>query len=555
MKKKARKTTRPRKAAAGAAPDELKLKIEPRGPDQARIERISSALIEHSSVQKYLAKTRNRMLSFELVEPEVETKSARPGPPPHAYRATFYDYTNNRTIFVDGDLDQPKRVTVSESSFQPLPNYEEFQEAVRVLVKDPNLGPAIREKQVQPYPPMPPLIDVETAHGRIERTVGVGLLPLKEGARHEIVGVNMVRREPVRFEGRAPRASAAHNPICGPPFVQQPTANKGDAGQVWITVTQGGTVLWKFLAVRPAASSGTRASGVELRFVDYRGKRVLYRAHVPILNVHYDNNACGPYRDWQYAESMIQAVGADVAPGFRVCPAPATTIFDTGSDLGNYLGVAIYVQGLEVVLVSEMEAGWYRYISEWRLHANGTIRPRFGFSAVQNSCVCNVHHHHPYWRFDFDIRTPGNNRVREYNNPPLIGKSHWHTKTFEIMRPRDPARNRRWRVENTVTGEGYDIIPGADDGVATTSPDSPDGRGDVWILRYHATELDDGVNCTTGGFGCVTEANIDSFVNGEPISDHDVVIWYAGHVTHDVAAEPPGEFGHICGPELRPVNW
>ncbi len=62
--------------------------------------------------------------------------------------------------------------------------------------------------------------------------------------------------------------------------MQQATANKGDAGQVWITVTQGGTVLWKFLAVRPAASSGTRGSGVELRFVDYRGKRVLYRAHV-----------------------------------------------------------------------------------------------------------------------------------------------------------------------------------------------------------------------------------------------------------------------------------
>src|SRR5947208_3683183 len=88
------------------------------------------------------------------------------------------------------------------------------------------------------------------------------------------------------------------------------------------------------------------------------------------------------------------------------------------------------------------------------------------------------------------------------------------------------------------------------------SPDWPYGRGDVWILRYHGNELDDGVNCTTGGFGgCVTEANIDSFVNGEPISDHDVVIWYAGHVTHDVGAEPPGVFGHICGPDLKPVNW
>ena len=351
-----------------------------------------------------------------------------------------------------------------------------------------------------------------------------------------------------------PGRSSAREGVCGPDYVQQPTTT-GTAGQVWITVSQGGTVLWKFLAVRPAASSGTRGSGVELRFVDYRGKRVLYRAHVPILNVRYDNDACGPYRDWQNEEGMIQANGVDVAPGFRLCPTPAKTIFDTGSDAGNFGGVAIYVQGQEVVLVCEMEAGWYRYISEWRLHANGRIRPRFGFSAVQNSCVCNVHHHHPYWRFDFDIRTAGHNRVREFNDPPLVGKSKWHTKSFEIRRSRNPARKRKWRVENTVTGEGYEIIPGPDDGVATTSPDWPYGRGDVWILRYHGNELDDGVNCTTGGSGCVTEANLDGFVNGEAISNHDVVIWYAGHVTHDVAHEEPGEFGHICGPDLKPVNW
>jgi hypothetical protein len=48
---------------------------------------------------------------------------------------------------------------------------------------------------------------------------------------------------------------------------------------------------------------------------------------------------------------------------------------------------------------------WYRYVSQSRLHANGTIRRRFGFSAVQNSCVCNVHHHPVDWRLDFDIRT------------------------------------------------------------------------------------------------------------------------------------------------------
>ena len=554
MKKKTTKATQSRKASAVADDEELKLKIEPRGPDPARIESVSRGLADHPSAREFLGRTRNRLLSFQFREQEPETKPARPPSLPNVYRATFYDYKNNRTVYVDGDLKQLKRVSVSESGAQPLPTYQEFEEALKLLRKDDKIGSALREGQLKPYRPMPPLIDVESPDGRNERTIAVGLLPVRSEARNEILGVNLVQQSVVRFAERAPGSSIALDSVCGPDYIQQATTT-GTAGQVWITVTQGNKVLWKFLAVRPAASSGTRGSGVELRFVDYRGKRVLYRAHVPILNVHYDNPPCGPYRDWQNEEGMIQANGVDVAPGFRLCPAPPTTILDTGSDAGNFGGVAIYVQGKEVVLVSEMEAGWYRYISEWRLHANGTIRPRFGFSAVQNSCVCNVHHHHPYWRFDFDIRTAGNNRVREFNDPPLVGKSNWDTKGFEIKRPRDPARKRKWVVENTATGEGYEIIPGPEDGVATASPDWPYPRGDVWILRYHGSELDDGVNCTTGGVGCVTEANLDGFVNGEAINNHDVVVWYAGHVTHDVAHEPPGEFGHICGPDLKPVNW
>jgi len=200
-----------------------------------------------------------------------------------------------------------------------------------------------------------------------------------------------------------------------------------------------------------------------------------------------------------------------------------------------------------------MEAGWYRYVTQWRLHANGTIRPRFGFSAVDtSSCVCNAHHHHVYWRFDFDIRTPGNNVVREFNDPPIVGKSNWHTKHFEIKRPRDPGHKRKWRVENLETGEAYDVIPGPDDGVATSSPDWPYPQGDVWVLRYHGNEIDDGVNCTSL---CATEAQLDKFVNGESVYDQDVVIWYAGHVTHDVTKDPPGTFGHVVGPELKPVKW
>src|SRR5260370_17241929 len=132
---------------------------------------------------------------------------------------------------------------------------------------------------------MHPIIEVESPHGRSERTMGVGWLPLVGGGAHEIVGVNLVRRSVVRFDERAPQGSVAHNPICGIPYVQQATANQGDAGQVWITVSQGNTVLWKLLAVRPAASSETRSSGVALRYVDSRGKRLLYPSPARRLNV------------------------------------------------------------------------------------------------------------------------------------------------------------------------------------------------------------------------------------------------------------------------------
>src|SRR5260370_25144567 len=211
---------------------------------------------------------------------------------------------------------------------------------------------------------MPPLANVEQPNGRSKRTVAIGLRPTTREARHEIVGVNMISQSVVRFESGEPSCSLAEAATGGIQNAGKPTTGRQFVpGQVWVTVTQGNKVLWEFLVVRPAATEGpglsTRGTGVELRFVNYRGKRVLYRAHVPILNVKYDQNACGPYRDWQNEEGMIQADGVDVAPGFRLSATPATTILDSGSDVGNFLAVSIYVQGQEVVLVSEIEASWY----------------------------------------------------------------------------------------------------------------------------------------------------------------------------------------------------
>jgi hypothetical protein len=521
--------------------DQLRIELEPFGPDERALERLRHRLVGFDPVREFVRKGESRVLSLDLVEP---TRKTRRPIDPDDYRATIFDYANNRSLLVDGRLSAEQEVTVTPTSLQPLPSPEEFAAAVEIVREDRELGPALREGALEAYEAMPPIIEMELPDGTVERTLAVGLLPSREGdLRHEIVGVNMIRRELHRYEDGAPLTSRAGAGVCGAPLsAGQPTTQKGVPGQVWVNVLLGSTVIWRFLAVRPSASSGADGSGVELRFVDYRGTRVLYRAHVPVLNVLYDRNACGPYRDWQWQEGMLQATGNTVAPGFVLCPSPAQTILDTGSDTGTFLGTAIYVSGLEVVLVCEMQAGWYRYVSEWRLHADGTIRPRFGFDATSSSCVCNRHHHHVYWRLDFDIRTPGNNVIHEFNDPPIIPGTNWHTKSYEIMRLRDSAHNRQWRVENARSGQGYTIVPGANDGTAAGDPYA---RGDLWFLRYRWNEIDD--------YPIVgTEIQIDKYKNGESLVNQDVVVWYGAHFTHDVTGP---HVDHVVGPDLVPNAW
>jgi hypothetical protein len=512
--------------------------VEPWGPAPGAVEAAAREALRRPAVQDALAGAEARLVGLQLVDAGGE-----PEPPSHV-RATVYDLGAERALLVDVPLEDGAAPVVRSSARQPLPSPEEREAALAVLREDPELGPELAGGRLLPYRSMPPLLAAERPDGTVERTLTVGLRPASGEAGHEIVGVRLGRREVVRFEGGVPPTALAAARRCGAPNANQATTT-GRAGAARITVKRDGETLWRLIAVRPAASSGEQGSGVELRAVSYRGKRVLRRAHVPILNVRYDGNACGPYRDWQNEESRFKAQGAAVAPGFRLCPSPARTVLETGDDQGNFAGVAVYVDGDEVVLVSELEAGWYRYVSRWRLHADGTIRARFGFGAVQNSCVCNTHHHHAYWRLDFDIAGAGDDVVAEHNDPPLPGRdSSWHTLRHEIRRRRAPGRKRRWRVRNRASGDGYVIVPGPEDGEADAY-----GVGDFWALRHRGGQLDDSAVATS------TRAHIDSFVNHEAITGTNVVVWYAAHFSHDPAHEHDGPGSHIVGPTLRPDRW
>ena len=521
----------------------LTVTVVPVGPDQATIDATKMNLLNHESVRAYLKGTRIRILSFDMLDTEV--KAPGRAAVPDRYRAVIFSYDTNQAILVEAPFGSNK-IGITQLAKQPEEfSPEEFDRAVEILSSDPYFGPLLKENYLKPYRPMPSISYAEQPQGRVERTVNVGLTPKNGSQTPEIVGVNMVREIVVRFKTGAPKTSLASPSACGLPGSGQSATGRGLAGQYEMTISQGQTVLWQMTILRPSASSGTRASAVELRNVDYRGKRLLARAHAPVLNVLYVNNACGPYRDWQYQEGYLSADGTDI-PGtnnsFRLCTSAPQTILDNGTDMGNFRGVAVYTSGDKTTVVSEMEAGWYRYISEWHFYANGTMQPRFGFGGVTSSCVCNDHNHHVYWRFDFDVAGASPNSVY---GPGLRG---WgYTFPTEIKLTRSLLGDNNLRVINPSTGDAYSIVPGSKDGSALNDSYA---RGDAWVLVRDPSggELDDGYN-NTGGNG--TAINLDPFVNGQSVQGKDIVVWYGAHFLHVV----DDQLSHRVGPEIIPVQW
>jgi hypothetical protein len=308
----------------------------------------------------------------------------------------------------------------------------------------------------------------------------------------------------------------------------------------WPTVNP----VWSLCWVSPPDSSGIDGSGLELRHVFYKGKRVFWRAHVPVLNVQYDPGGCGgpslSYRDWQTELAPFAATNV-IAPGYAEPATPPATVCDhPGTDAGTFAGVAVEKRSDRLILTTQMSAGWYRYVQTWTFHLDGTIEPRLGFTAVDYPCTTLPHTHHAYWRFDFDIDGAADDVIEQRRRLWWFPIWFWRDVDAEFSAIATPLRERR--IRDATTGRGYRVIPGSHDGVADAW-----AVADVWGLRYHDDEIDDG-GATGGPTG--DAVHVSDYLTGESIEREDVVLWY--HASHRHA----GGIGcQMSGPTLKPVGF
>ena len=539
------------------------INVTPWGPNQAEVDAAKLRAEQSVAVRAELRGSKYRLLAFEYLGHADAAKSV-PSTRPKGFRVTFYNYSNDSTVIAEGDFQGRDPIRVTREYFDPSIGGDEIEAAFAIIRSDFDPTSSVK---LDLYPAMPPISNVNG-----ERLVNIGVINPVTGD-HQIVGVGFKDSKIHRYAGNAPPTSRAAPEMCGVQDAGQPVTFAGSSpGQYQLTANLQGSPLWEMLIIRPNVSSGApfERSGIEIRDVKYKGKSVLKRGHAPVLNVRYvpiGAGTCGPYRDWQYSEGFFSVPSTNVTypngpdGGIAILPEGqvATTVVESRNDAGNFRGVAIYQQSVngvnEIVLVTEMEAGWYRYIMEWRFGADGVIRPRYGFGSATDSCVCTARDHHVYWRLDFDVVSTVNNIFQVER-----GRKFMRPVTTEAAIFRNYGTNRGFVVQSSTGTEAYSIFPGSNDGsVADASGNITDtfGAGDFWLMQFKGTansptEIDDPNTGTVA-------ATLSPFINGESLTNQDAVIWYAAHQRRvDDASRPGPEIisgTHVVGPEIRPIQW
>jgi hypothetical protein len=493
------------------------------------------------------------ILSLDAILPEAGESW---GDKPTGWRAVVYDYAAEKAHVAT--LDWNGRV-LSEGPYksnvfanQPVPGEREFENAVNILREHSVYGPALARGLVEPYKAMPP---VDYAPGA-PRTLHVGLMPVAAGAQNEIVGVVMRTSQVKSFERGAPLRAKTRGGACGPSSGFGCSNSSGGSGILnvqWPSVNP----VWTLDIVRPDAtqtSATPDGSGAELRNVRYNGEMILLSANVPVLNVKYDGDTCGPFRDWLFEEDCFDGTGGtQVAQGFYRTTSEIATICVDGTDNGNIEGVGIQDTANALVIVSEMRAGWYRYLVGWRLFDNGDIKADFYYAGTFNGCTCQPRTHHAYWRFDFALGgvanagTPGGwDATNIFERRASVG-GPWSQISQEgtFLRELDLGEPE-FRVSNPTAEIAYEFIASKAD--STVAGGNPYGKSDVWLLDWDASETHD-----DGGFD--TSIDLDPyFAAPETVNNERLVVWYGGHLRQDGGPTGGSNTCAAFGPLLRRVE-
>jgi primary-amine oxidase len=327
---------------------------------------------------------------------------------------------------------------------------------------------------------------------------------------------------------------------------------------------------WKFnWSVHPRA-------GVVLTDVRFRGRTVLKYAGLAEIFVPYNRGQPRPTDFGQgIAQQMEEIIpGKDCVPGSLRCQAfnaeggqdgrLVVMLHEESTGL-SYKGGHGRAYGKKLTLWNAYNLSGYHYINRWTFRDDGCLMPEIGLTGSLNhtgtgdaspygslvglkdgnvgdgkkgakgeKVFAPSHVHNIYYCLDFDIDGAENNVVEEFNyrqdtTGSESARHSWTPITKESSRVWDPARFRSWRVVNPNSRNAlglprsYELIPGGN-GVFRGASAESYAQAELWVTRYHADEYPVEKRALS--------VALPSYLNGESVAHHDVVVWYVLHVHH-----------------------
>ncbi len=263
------------------------------------------------------------------------------------------------------------------------------------------------------------------------------------------------------------------------------------------------------------------------------------------IGLGIDQSAPGDY-------GMLELTPADCPNGTILPAAGHDVICQTEAATGYaYKSYDQQAQGTSLSLFSVSALGAYNYVVAWNLDDDGTIRPEVGATGtlqryggrptagwpLGNGQRGVAHMHNFYWRLDFDIDGRFHDRVEELEavGQPGTGRRELRNTrrafTTEVARQVAPTRFRSWRIRDTATANAdghpisYELLPNTDH-IYRGPAFEGFTQDELYLTRYRGCERFASHN------DAPCSGDVDDFVNGQGVTEQDVVVWYGSSFHH-----------------------
>jgi hypothetical protein len=316
-----------------------------------------------------------------------------------------------------------------------------------------------------------------------------------------------------------------------------------------------------------------RVQGLELTQLYFHGESVIWRMGVPFTITQYDSGApvvYGPFKD------VFGTPGSASVPGYgrgaMTIPWADCPRFLAGGTLLHGDKVCVETRdGPEpaVNIWSRFNVFNYRFIQGWELDAKGHITPMIlmGGNLIDGNlgAAGANHHHHLYWRIDFDVASPGNDVFQSYGAcqtavpAPLVcgilgaAQPAWTDALLEGKHQNSAETLTKWRVKDLLDLNAQGNPKSYEFTLGSYTPADSFSSFDAMVVEYKGDTTELGYEVPTNPFD--GDRALDAYITPPEVLT-DPVVWAVLHIYHDTRDEDRNSMSyHYASLNIRPNNF